>query len=60
MLRRSALRACLHPDPKPDDTELFALLALWVPDRERRNRILVANPEVLYGFPDPPGFPHHP
>jgi predicted TIM-barrel fold metal-dependent hydrolase len=40
-----------HPDPKPDDTEFLALLALWVTDRERRNRILVDNPEVLYGFP---------
>jgi 2-pyrone-4,6-dicarboxylate lactonase len=40
-----------HPDPKPDDAEFLALLALWVPDRESRNRILVGNPEVLYGFP---------
>jgi predicted TIM-barrel fold metal-dependent hydrolase len=26
------------------------LLAQWVPDEATRNRILVQNPEALYGF----------
>jgi len=29
---------------------LFDLLAEWAPDEATRNRILVANPEALYGF----------
>jgi predicted TIM-barrel fold metal-dependent hydrolase len=36
---------------KPDDAFLFDLLALWVPDEAMRDRILVQNPETLYGFP---------
>lgn len=36
---------------KPDDALLFDLLAVWVPDEAMRNRILVQNPEALYGFP---------
>jgi predicted TIM-barrel fold metal-dependent hydrolase len=44
-----------HPteklDNKPDDAILFDLLAEWVPDEATRNRILVQNPEALYGFP---------
>lgn len=36
---------------KPDDALLFDLLAVWVPDEAMRNRILVQNPETLYGFP---------
>jgi predicted TIM-barrel fold metal-dependent hydrolase len=36
---------------KPDDALLFDLLAVWVPDEGMRNRILVQNPESLYGFP---------
>ncbi len=42
-----------HPSPKdkPDDAVLFDLLAEWAPDAAVRNRILVANPEALYGFP---------
>ena len=42
-----------HPGPKvkPDDSILFDLLAVWAPDEATRNRILVANPETLYGFP---------
>jgi predicted TIM-barrel fold metal-dependent hydrolase len=36
---------------KPDDAFLFDLLAVWVPDEAMRNRILVQNPETLYGFP---------
>lgn len=41
-----------HPSPpvKPDDAVLFDLLAAWAPDEATRNRILVANPEALYGF----------
>lgn len=41
-----------HPSPpvKPDDATLFDLLAAWAPEEAARNRILVANPEVLYGF----------
>ena len=42
-----------HPSARqpPDDAALFDLLAAWAPDEATRNRILVANPEVLYGFP---------
>ncbi len=42
-----------HPSPKikPDDAGLFDLLAVWAPDEATRHRILVANPEALYGFP---------
>jgi predicted TIM-barrel fold metal-dependent hydrolase len=29
---------------------LFDLLSEWVPDAATRNRILVRNPEALYGF----------
>ena len=42
-----------HPtekDNKPDDSVLFDLLAQWAPDEATRNRILVQNPESLYGF----------
>lgn len=41
-----------HPTEKdkPDDAILFDLLVQWVPDEATRNRILVQNPEVLYGF----------
>jgi len=42
-----------HPtekDNKPDDAVLFDLLAQWAPDEATRNRILVQNPEALYGF----------
>jgi D-galactarolactone isomerase len=46
-----------HPtmpdDNKPDDALLFDLLAQWAPDEATRNRILVANPEALYGFRRP-------
>jgi D-galactarolactone isomerase len=34
----------------PDDALLFDLLAVWAPDEATRHRILVENPEVLYGF----------
>ena len=36
---------------KPDDAVLFDLLTVWAPDEKIRNRILVQNPEALYGFP---------
>ncbi len=42
-----------HPterNTKPDDALLFDILASWVPDEAQRNRILVRNPEELYGF----------
>jgi D-galactarolactone isomerase len=43
-----------HPteqEKKPDDAQLFDLLLAWAPDEETRNRILVHNPQTLYGFP---------
>jgi len=41
-----------HPGrtDKPNDATLFDLLAAWIPEEATRNRILVANPEALYGF----------
>jgi predicted TIM-barrel fold metal-dependent hydrolase len=36
--------------PLPNDALLFDLLATWAPDETIRTRILVANPEALYGF----------
>jgi D-galactarolactone isomerase len=42
-----------HPserDNKPDDAILFDLLLDWAPEERVRNRILVQNPETLYGF----------
>ena len=41
-----------HPTEadKPDDAALFDLLAEWAPDAAQRKRILVTNPEILYGF----------
>ena len=44
-----------HPSEpaKPDDAMLFDLLAQWAPDEATRNRILVQNPETLYGFGKP-------
>ena len=43
-----------HPGPKvkPDDAVLFDLLSVWAPDEAMRNRILVNNPQDLYGFPN--------
>lgn len=42
-----------HPSPEipPDDAVLFDLLSVWAPDTATRKRILVDNPETLYGFP---------
>lgn len=42
-----------HPgvrDTKPDDAVLFDLLSEWAPEEATRDRILVRNPEALYGF----------
>jgi predicted TIM-barrel fold metal-dependent hydrolase len=39
-----------HDGPMPNTTELFDLLLDWVPDEDARSRILVENPERLYGF----------
>jgi D-galactarolactone isomerase len=36
--------------PLPNDALLFDLLATWAPDEATRHRILVENPETLYGF----------
>jgi D-galactarolactone isomerase len=38
------------PNNKPDDAQLFDLWSEWASD-ETRKRILVQNPETLYGFP---------
>jgi predicted TIM-barrel fold metal-dependent hydrolase len=39
------------PGPrKPDDAALFDLLLTWAPNEQTRHRILVENPEELYGF----------
>jgi len=42
-----------HPgeNPKPDDAQIFDLWADWAPDAAVRHRILVDNPQSLYGFP---------
>jgi len=41
-----------HPteQEKPDDAALFDLLSEWAPDEPTRRRILVDNPQALYGF----------
>jgi D-galactarolactone isomerase len=36
--------------PLPNDALLFDLLSVWAPDATVRQRILVENPESLYGF----------
>lgn len=48
-----------HPSEKnkPDDARLFDLLAEWAMDEKTRNRILVTNPEALYGFSKPSARP---
>jgi predicted TIM-barrel fold metal-dependent hydrolase len=43
----------LPDNNKPDDALLFDLLSEWAPDEAVRNRILVQNPEALYGFGKP-------
>lgn len=40
-----------EPSDMPDDGQLLNLLARWLPDSEQRRKILVDNPELLYGFP---------
>ena len=45
-----------HPterESKPDDAHLLDLLRTWAPDQRIRERILVSNPEELYGFGKP-------
>lgn len=37
--------------PLPDDARLLDLVGTWVPQKAVRDRILVANPARLYGFP---------
>ena len=41
-----------HPTEKekPDDAVLFDLLAAWAPTEAARRRMLVENPQALYGF----------
>ena len=41
-----------HPNEtkKPNDAMVFDLMAQWAPDDAMRRRILVENPENLYGF----------
>src|SRR5436190_14165565 len=39
-----------RPEHKPNDATLFDLLTQWAPDEALRRRILVSNPEALYGF----------
>ena len=41
-----------HPNEtsKPDDALVFDLMAQWASDEATRNRVLVQNPETLYGF----------
>lgn len=40
------------PGLMPDDTDLLEDLAVWVPDADIREQILVSNPSRLYGFDD--------
>jgi D-galactarolactone isomerase len=40
----------LPDDHKPDDAKLLDLLSEWAPEESIRHRILVWNPEALYGF----------
>ena len=44
-----------HPyeTDKPNDAMLFDLLVDWAPNEATRHRILVENPETLYGFAKP-------
>jgi D-galactarolactone isomerase len=43
----------LPDDRKPDDARLLDLLLEWAPEQATRHRILVRNPEELYGFAKP-------
>ncbi|WP_326540620.1 amidohydrolase family protein [Pseudorhodoferax sp.] len=42
--------AMVGEKPMPDDAQLLDLLADWMPQPQLLERILVANPERLYGF----------
>ena len=39
-----------NPQPRPATGPFLDLFARWVPDEKLRHRILVENPETLYGF----------
>jgi predicted TIM-barrel fold metal-dependent hydrolase len=43
-------RGVQNKQKPPDDALLFDLLAIWAPEETTRRRILVENPENLYGF----------
>jgi D-galactarolactone isomerase len=43
-------RGAQNNKQQPDDALLFDLLAVWAPEEATRRRILVENPENLYGF----------
>jgi len=36
--------------PRPDTLPFLNLFGRWAPDEKLRHRILVSNPETLYGF----------
>jgi len=40
----------IHAGVMPNDGDLVDLIPLWVPDARDRQRMLVENPETLYGF----------
>ncbi|RZS81287.1 amidohydrolase family protein [Pigmentiphaga kullae] len=40
----------IHTGPMPNDGDLVDLIPLWVPDAADRQRMLVDNPQALYGF----------
>ena len=50
------ISAGANPVPRPDALPFFNLFGRWVPDAQIRHRILVENPEKLYGF-DPANRP---
>lgn len=39
------------PEPMPDDVDLADLVLEWLGDTALQEKVLVRNPEVLYGFP---------
>lgn len=43
----------IHTGPMPNDGDLVDLIPLWVPDAGHRHRMLVDNPQALYGFEPP-------
>lgn len=44
--------------PMPDTGVLRNLVAQWIPDASTRHKVLVSNPERLYGFPSSDGGMH--